>query len=312
MWRRWSGLLEALGRIRVGRPGRKDVWVGSANAVDARGDLGWHAFRSTADLHRVWGPVPRSAWEPFHCLTLFAVLDRIPTERIGPTNLSFMPEKNEDGPLSPLPPHARPGASPPPWLDEGTWTILDLPGRAAVKAGVWMVRSGCQPVCTFDNWPHPQGVLKPEEILAELIRWATTVAELRSSLGPASPPLWICDSERLGRRVGRPREFDNRYYMDDSVLPGPTLLSRSGIRRVVYVNSGEREVPIRDLDMYFADLLKAGIEVLHEDLANPERGATPFAMPRTPRRFVRIGYRRSSAGGFGTVVPDPSEGGGGG
>lgn len=312
MWRPWSRILEALGRIRLPVSFRTDVHVGSAQAVDARGDTGWRAFRSTEDLYRVWGPVPGSPWEPFHCLPLFAAVDRIPRERLGPTNLSFMPVKGEDGPLSPLPDHARPGAPAPEWLEPGTWTILDLPGRATVKAGVWLVQAGCQPVCTFDNWPHARGLLKPEEILAELLRWATTVGELRGSLAPDSPPAWICDSERLGRREGRPGEFDNRYFLDDSILPGPRLLAGAGIRRVVYVTSGERTVPVVDLEGYFADLLRAGVEILHEDLANPEVGPRPFSMERTPRPPPRSGYRRSSAGGFGTTVPEPSSGGGGG
>jgi hypothetical protein len=192
-----------------------------------------------------------------------------------------------------------------------TWTILDLPGPRAVEAGAWLVSAaGCQPVCTFDNWPHPRGLLRPEETLAELLRWATTVAEARRRLQPSSPPVWICDSERLGGREGRPREFDNRYYLDDSILPGPGLLGRSGIRRAVYATFAGEQVPVIDLEAYFADLLAAGVEVLHVDLGDPQLEPRPFSAPRTPRPPPRAGFHRSAAGGFGSEVPEPSSGGG--
>ena len=45
-----------------------------------------------------------SPWEPFHCVPLFAALDRAKREQVGPTPIS--PEL----PASPLPPHASPGA----------------------------------------------------------------------------------------------------------------------------------------------------------------------------------------------------------
>lgn len=309
MWRPWFKLLEALGRIRLKIGFKRDLRVGSPREVDAQGGMGWRAFRSAEELYRVWGPAPGSPWEPFHCLPLFAAVDRIPRERLGPTALGPLAGKAD---LAPVPAHARPGAPRPEWLDDGTWTILDLPGRSSVIAAVWLVGSGpCQPVCTFDNWPHPKGILHPQEVLAELLRWATTVADLRSGLRPESPPVWICDSDRLGRRKGVPGEFDNRYFLDDSILPGPALLRGAGIHKVVYVTHNARTVPVEDLEGSLSDLLRSGMEVLHVELTNPDDEPRPLASLRTKKRPKQTGFRRSAAGGFGTTVPEPSSGGGG-
>ena len=53
------------------------------------------------------------------------------------------------------------------------------------------------------------------------------MSDVRRELVDQSPPVYICDRNRLGTTPGRPRDFDNRYFLDDSILP-----SRSDERRV--------------------------------------------------------------------------------
>lgn len=313
MWRPWSRLLEALGRVRFSARSTWRVSVGDPRAVDARGGSEWRAFLAPEDLFRVWGPLDGSPWEPFHCVPLFAALDRVARGRAGPPSKVEL-ERAASGP-DVLPGHARPGAPAPAWATPGTWTIVDLPGPVAVEAGAWLVTAaGCQPVCTFDHWPHPRGVLRAEAILAELLRWASTVGAARGRLVRDAPPVWICDSERLGTRTGSPGEFDNRYFLDDSILPGPGLLGGAGIRRVVYLSAGSGSrtggaapaVPVVDLEAYLSDLLKAGLPVLHVEVSEFSLEPRPFSAPSSPRPPPRSGYRRSAAGGFGTEVPEPS------
>jgi hypothetical protein len=307
MWRPWSKALEILGRLRFPISWRRSLRVGDPDAPDARGTTAWRGYLGSERLFDVWGPHPESPWVPFHCVPLFAALDSLTSRNVGPTPEAAPRDERL------LPPSARPGAAAPRWAKGGTWIIVDLPGPACVTAGAWLVGSaGCQPVCTFDNWPHAKGVLRSELVLAELLYWASTVSEERAHLRPDSPPVWICDAERLGGRPGQPGEFDNRYYLDDSILPGPMLLRRAGVSRVVYVTSGLAEIPVLDLEGYFADLLSAGIPVLHVDLSTPDAEPLPLSMPRKRRKMSRKGYRRSGAGGFGSEVPQPSEGGGGG
>jgi hypothetical protein len=309
MWQRWSAPLEWLGRLRFGWSGSTRLRVGDVTTNDARGGSDWQRFRTPEPLFDVWGPHPASPWVPFHAVPLFAALDRIPAREIGP---AAPPDPTESAdPRNRVPALARPGSPPPAFLEPATLTVLDLPGPAAVQTAVWLVGAGAQPVCTFDNWPHPRGVLRAEQTLAEMLRWASTVAPLRARIRPDSPPLWICDAGRLGQRAGSPGDFDNRYFLDDSTLPGPRMLTAAGIRRVVYVTLAAEHLPVMDLEPYFADLLAAGLDVQHADLARPLFEPQPFAELRSGRRVPTSTFRRSSAGGFGTEVPQPSSGGGG-
>ncbi len=312
MWRRWSAPLEALGSLRLPRllPGslfRRRLAVGDPHGPDARGGGQWRSYLNPVVLFDTWGPHPAGPWVPYHCVPLFAALDRLQPDAIGPAPPPGSPARPSTPPE--LPTHARPGAPAPAWFSPGTWTILDLPGPRSVEAAAWLIgATGCQPVCTFDNWPHEKGVLRPEHTLAELLRWASTVHATRQGLGPDAPPLWICDRERLGERAGRPSEFDNRYYLDDSILPGPGVLARNGIERLVYVVPEASDDPLADLESYFADLLQAGLAVFRLALAADGAGPQLLASASTPRRPPRAGFRRSSAGGFGTHVPEPSSG----
>jgi len=223
-----------------------------------------------------------------------------------------------------LPAHARPGSPSPDWLEPGTMCVLDLPDRATVEAAAWLVTAaGAQPVCTFDHWPHEDALLPADRIIAELLRWATTLAAARGRIAADSPPLWICDSTRLGTRKGEAGEFDNRYYLDDSILPAPEVLRREGVQRLVYLSwaGGEDSpdspaagstMPVADLVDWFAELLAAGIEVRHSPVSDPALRLRPF-QARLPRGgFSTSGFRRSAAGGFGTEVPEPSSSGGSG
>jgi len=337
MWQRWSRFLEALGGIRIPVQLSGAKQAGDPSAPDAAGGRGWAAYARTEALFQVWGPLEGGPWEPYHCVPLFAALDRMDRKQIGPTPLRMVEEDANrlaraaeggatagpqfTGGSLVLPAHARPGAPAPAWLEPGTLCVLDLPGRAAVEAAAWLVTAAeAQPVCTFDHWPHPRGLLPAELVLAELLRWAATLATARGRIASDAPPVWVCDSTRLGTRKGSPGEFDNRYYLDDSILPTPQVLARAGITRVVYLgwSGGENGadapalgggIPLADLVEWFTDVLGAGLEILHAPVADPELRPRPFQGPSRRPRFSTKGYRRSAAGGFGTEIPEPSSSG---
>jgi hypothetical protein len=314
MWRLLSKPLELFGLLRIGGffPGR-GVRFGHPSALDAQGGQFWKNYLTCERLYDVWGPRPEGPWLPFHCIPLFAALDSLKKDQIGPPPPPEITPDALPAAEASLPSHARPGAPPPEWLATDTLTFVDLPGPAAVVAGAWLVTAGaCQPVCTFNNWPHTKGVLRAEETLAELLRWATTIAEARPRLSEESPPVWICDSGRLGGQKGKPGEFDNRYFLDDTILPAPAFLRKQGISRVVYVSAlPVSEVPIADLDGYFIELSKAGFPIFQVDVSDPQLQPSPWDVRPKPRAVSKGEFGRSAAGGFGTDVPHPSSGGGG-
>jgi hypothetical protein len=295
LWLKLLKLLEAIGRIRLPLSWKKQVVaVGDPDAPDAMGGAGWQEYRSGEKLFDVWGPVPGSAWDSFHCATLFAALDYAAHPlRIGPAAVST---------------HLTPESPPPAWAADDVWAIVDLPGPVSVATAAWLCASaGFQPVCTFDNWPNPAGLVHPERTLAALLRYATLMEQARRPLRPESPPLWICDRDRLGSRPGRPKEFDNRYFLDDSLLPGPELLKAAGIRQVVYFVLERNQPELADLSSYFAMLQTQGFTLLRAALEDEEsllRRPEPFEPQR--RQFRATGFFRSTAGGFGAPIPEPS------
>ncbi|HXV85118.1 MAG TPA: hypothetical protein VD793_00385, partial [Gemmatimonadales bacterium] len=120
----WSRALELLGRIRLGFSIRRKLTVGHPGAPDAQGGRGWRNYLSAERLFDVWGPVPGSPWVPFHCVPLFAALDRLELDTVGPTRPD---EPDQPGPLQPALPAAAAPTTPP--------ALAAPPAGAALPAG---------------------------------------------------------------------------------------------------------------------------------------------------------------------------------
>ncbi|HBJ35180.1 MAG TPA: hypothetical protein DDZ51_10580 [Planctomycetaceae bacterium] len=294
-------LLQWLARIRIpltlAFAHRAEVSVGDASLLDAFGSTQWKDYRTAEKLFDVWSPLPGTTWEAFHCATLFASLDKISQSQIGPAPDEWFPQWLQ----SEIPV--------PKWLDEQTWLILDGPGwiSVAIAAHLASLRVA-QPVCTFDNWPHRLGLVQPEKTLAALIRYAPWLQYARNGWTNTMPPVWVCDNTRLGTRSGVPREFDNRYFLDDSILPGPELLKASGIEKIVYATSVAGAMQTADLTEYFKLMIQSGyplFQISLEDLVQWQSEPVPFE-PISRQPIKHRSFFRSSIGGFGANIPDPS------
>jgi hypothetical protein len=306
MWRRLSKILDGIGRIRphVGPP-RVPMFVGNARAPDALGSMDWTRFVDPESLFDVWGPPPGSPWAPYHCVPLFAALQTLTRGTFGPTEDATARQHFENSPVLEAAVQARPFGHK--WAAEGAWVILDLHGPASVALAVGFVAAGFQPVCTFDHWPHPRALLKPEFILSQLLRHAGSIARLRPALRFDAPPLWICDSARFGVRRGRPNEFDNRYFLDDSILPSKQALAEAGVGHIICLVPSATVRPTQDLCAYFRDLRAEGFTNIHgAALDDPDLTPFNFHPDVFQIRFDRYGYVRSNAGGFGRLIPEPS------
>src|SRR5690606_23944131 len=130
-------------------------------------------------------------------------------------------------------------------------------------------------------------------------------------LTQSAAPLYICDRERLGSRTAVTNEFDNRYFLDDSILPSKDVLAREGIMQIVCVVPDESAKPSDDLRAYFRDLKKEGFSAIYGASATlPELKRFSFPEDTFDIQFSRWGYQRSDAGGFGRLIPEPSSSGG--
>jgi hypothetical protein len=294
-----NSLLKLLARIRLPLwfGGRVELSVGETEALDAAGSLAWREFLTAERLCEAWSPAAGSLWEAYHCPTLFAALDQIPTAKVGVAPEPWIPE------------WLRTEVPAPSWLDAQTWLILDGPPLTSISLAAHLcAQQVCQPVCTFDNWPHPAGLLKTEVALAGLIRYVPLMAQARPRWHKGLPPVWICDNGRLGTRPGKPRDFDNRYYLDDSILPGIELLRQHQLQRVVYATLRVQDSPIADIVGYLHGLQKQGLPVLRMGLDSRETweaGPVP-AGELSPPAFSTQGFFRSTSGGFGSPIPEPS------
>ena len=125
MWRPLSKCLELFGRLRIPIPrGRLRLSVGDAAARDAAGTFDWRTYETAASLYDAWGPLPGSPWASYHCVTLFAALERIPN--LGPTAVAEA--ARIEGPLPS-------GELPPPWASPGAFILVDLPGPQSHDSG---------------------------------------------------------------------------------------------------------------------------------------------------------------------------------
>jgi hypothetical protein len=189
--------------------------------------------------------------------------------------------------------------------------VLDMPGVDALSLGMSVARRGWRPVPLFNGVPDSafrSTLIDVLPLLAGLDSFSAELAQL--PLRPDSPPVFILDSRRKGREPG-PGDFDNRWFVTPQDFPSANRLRHHGIMRVLVVT----EVPpAPDLAAVLKRWEEGGLISLHQNGAT----RTPLQIPRPPhfrslleRALVLSGLRRSSAGGFGGITPDPGEGGSG-
>ena len=309
MWQPLSTLLNIIGKFRISYgPSKVNLTVGNPNERDAMQSTYWRDYVEPRKLFDAWGPVPGSAWEPYHCVPLFAALKTVPKDRVGPTHPDMVREIEGNGHLTESLMRHPLGEK---WAAQKTWVILDLPGATSVPVAVRMMVAGFQPICTFDHWPHQHGLLKPEIILAQLLRYAAFVSDLRKYLTTTSLPVWVCDRNRLGTRPGNIKEFDNRYYLDDSILPSGDTLRQNGIEQIVCMVPSQEMKPSMDLCAYFRDLRRDNFShIFGVAVRDPNLDAFPFPEDVFNVSFKQSGLRRTDDGGFGLMIPEPSSSGG--
>ena len=311
MWQPLLTLLEFL-TPRGSRTASHDTAfsVGDPDGVDSRLGMGWKRFLASRVLWFAWGPPPDSPWGPFNCVTLFAAVDDVLRDckdcKVGPLADGDVPD------------FLKVPAGAPPWANNQTMVLVDLPGPQAVSVAYLLAATaGYQPVCTFDNWPNKDGVLKPERVIGRLLYYADAITDLRrTKIGPKSPPVWMCDADRFRSPRPGPGGFDNRYLLEERLLPGAQILRGAGITRIVYVDAseGSQSSGNEDVLLYLDAIATQGIEVRAASTVTADRWRTLEAYQRDPGAAVTwstkaLDLMRCSAGGFGGFVPHPSSGG---
>jgi hypothetical protein len=196
-----------------------------------------------------------------------------------------------------------------------TAIVIDLPGTASLLLSLALAKIGYQPVPLF-NCCAALGheVLPTDKIREYLVHGAFDLQSL--PLLPTVPPAFILDSDRMvGKNIPHPGEFDNRWMTFPQDFPSGNYLKESGISKVILVQTNLRQ-PALDLAQVLMRWQDTGIQIAVIDATNP---AFPQPLTVVPppkyrwffqRTLALVGLMRNSAGGFGSVIPEPSSGAG--
>lgn len=198
-----------------------------------------------------------------------------------------------------------------PAASEKTAVILDLEDARGIWFGIALAYKGFRPVPLYNGNAGLNALLPVDSIVASLRTAADALAQL--TLPSDAPPVFLLDARRLaqGWNAG-PGKFDNRWAVFPQDFPSATFLLSRGIRSVVVAQSNSSP-PQQDLAHVLLRWQEAGIRVLSVDVrvgGSPE----PIVVTR-PSRFrslwyralVIAGLRRNSAGGFGSIIPQPAQ-----
>ena len=238
----------------VGAQERRLVFSGTPVQRDAAGSADWQAYTDPTRLIGAWQP-RQTAWQPFFVPTLMQALrESSLRSQIRPIINPRMQEAFRRGQtlqqdlLSQVTNASE------------TFFIADLPGPEAVAFAAGMA-AGLDPILTFDNWPHPQGVVRSHDTLAALLTFAELVQQRRESLADGAPGLLLLDSERLAPYVDEGSQFDNRYLAS---APGAAELQQRGVKQILYItpNRAQRNES-DDLNPLFVEYQSAqmGVEM---------------------------------------------------
>ena len=211
-----------------------------------------------------------------------------------------------------------------PRQDSGTAIVLDLPGSRGVTLGVALAALGYQPVPLYNAAPSATGrvlahasadaLVDMREILSALTAAAPRLASARARR--SAPPAFLLDARRRGLATDPiPGRFDNRSVSFTTDFPSARTLLTSGIRRGLLVQLAADQ-PQPDLAHTLRAWQEAGIALALCRL--DVSGETAPLMVDKPKRFGALCYRASllfrmrryPLGGFGGVVPEPTEGAG--
>lgn len=253
------------------------------------------------DVFELWAPSV-SVWAAWAKPVLFAHL---------PLGLELETFALMAAPRLPLPAWAPPA-------DGATAIVLDVPGPRSVALAMALAQAGFRPVPLFNAVPPPREIelavdanILPARAVVDVqsivdavevatVHHAQTLAELR----PQAPPVFLLDSaRRLGRRIPRHGDFDNRSLSLPTDFPSAAFLHSHGVTCALLVTENAAE-PSIDLAHTLLRWQQAGLALRRGD----ERGdeARPLVV-RRPSWFRAVwhnalsvvGLERHPLGGFG-------------
>lgn len=202
----------------------------------------------------------------------------------------------------------------------GRAIVVDLPAELSVKAGLALAGMGYRPVPLYNGNRGPETIdisrsaaIDTTPIQAWLVAGAAMLQG--SGLRADAPPAFLLDSRRRPNLAPSPGRFDNRWLVFPQDFPSANFLKSQQISAVLLLQADLLKEPQEDLAHVLLRWQEAGLALC---VATPENIDSPRPLEvKRPKRFralwyhalAVIGFRRNSAGGFGSVVPQPSSSG---
>lgn len=176
--------------------------------------------------------------------------------------------------------------------------VTDLSGPESVAFAAALA-DVADPVITFDNWPHPDGLVTAQQTLGALLYYADEVSKKAATRpsGAKAPAVFVLDSDRLAAaKATSSSDFDNRYV---AKLPEASTLKSAGVKNVLYATpDSTRTVELDDLNEYFANYRESGVNVAMLPLSDFKPDETRAGLDSTADSVSNgqaYGARRHSA-----------------
>lgn len=139
-----------------------------------------------------------------------------------------------------------------------TVMVVDLPGPQAIAFAAGLA-SRFDPCFTFENWPHPRGVVHAHLALGAAAYYQPLFARVASARKQPGPAALVLDRERLSPYSDDASQFDNRYA---AKLPTAAALKELGVKNVLYVVPTASDLAeLDDLNEQLVAYVSAGLNV---------------------------------------------------
>lgn len=191
--------------------------------------------------------------------------------------------------------------------------VVDLPGADAVYMGLTLGEHGFRPVPLFNGTSGPSAVIDVGLLTRALLAGARALERYR--LPPDAPPAFLLDARRNEPATRpAPGAYDNRWVVLPQDFPSGALLASRGIRFATVIRRDGTAIR-PDLAHVLRRWQEHGIRTRVIDVES--QVVTDYQDVPKPSLFrlvwyaavMLLGLRRSNVGGFGSSIPDQSQGG---
>ncbi len=139
-----------------------------------------------------------------------------------------------------------------------TALVVDLPGPQTIAFAAGLAGT-FDPCFTFENWPHPRGVVRAHLVLGAAAYYQPLFAKTMASRKQPGPAALVLDRDRLAAYTDDASQFDNRYA---AKLPTAAALKDLGVKNVLYVVPTKGDVAeLDDLNEQLVAYVSAGLSV---------------------------------------------------